>query len=169
MLHPADVAKVARQADILQLGARNMQNFSLLKEVGGVDCPVMLKRGLMASIDEWLAAAEYILAQGNQQVILCERGIRTFETATRSTLDLSAVPVVRERTHLPVLVDPSHACGTWRWVAPMAEAALACGAQGIMVEIHPEPDKALSDGPQALNFESFRRLMDAVHQRAAGQ
>ena len=107
---------------ILQLGARNMQNFSLLKEVGRVDRPVLLKRGMMASIDEWLAAAEYILAHGNQQVILCERGIRTFETATRNTLDLSAVPVARERTHLPIIVDPSHACGTWRWVAPMAIA-----------------------------------------------
>jgi len=159
VMHPSDVEKVARQADILQIGARNMQNFSLLKEVGRVDRPVMLKRGLMASIDEWLAAAEYILANGNQQVILCERGIRTFETATRNTLDLSSVPVARERTHLPVLVDPSHACGTWRWIPAMSRAALACGAQGIMIEMHPEPEKALSDGPQALNFERFAELM----------
>jgi 3-deoxy-7-phosphoheptulonate synthase len=140
-----------------------MQNFSLLKEVGQIDRPVLLKRGMMASIDEWLAAAEYILAQGNMQVILCERGIRTFETATRSTLDLSAVPVVRERTHLPIIVDPSHACGTWRWVVPMAEAALTAGAQGIMVEMHPQPDKALSDGAQSLNFDTFRQLMQRLH------
>lgn len=144
-----------------------MQNFALLKEVGRVDRPVLLKRGMMASIDEWLAAAEYILAQGNQQVILCERGIRTFETATRSTLDLSAVPVVRERTHLPIIVDPSHACGTWRWVADLAVAALASGAHGVMIEIHPEPEKALSDGPQSLNFGHFGNLMRRV-QRVTG-
>jgi len=167
VLHPADVAGVAAQADILQIGARNMQNFALLKEVGRVDRPVLLKRGMMASIDEWLAAAEYILAQGNQQVILCERGIRTFETATRSTLDLSAVPVVRERTHLPIIVDPSHACGTWRWVADLAVAALASGAHGVMIEIHPEPEKALSDGPQSLNFGHFGNLMRRV-QRVTG-
>ncbi len=163
VLHPADIERVARRADVLQLGARNMQNFSLLKELGKVDRPVLLKRGMMASIDEWLGAAEYVLAHGNQQVILCERGIRTFETATRNTLDLSAVPVVRERTHLPVVVDPSHACGTWRWVEPLAVAAIACGAHGIMVEIHPDPEKALSDGPQSLNFASFERLMKRLH------
>jgi 3-deoxy-7-phosphoheptulonate synthase len=162
VMHPADLERVARKADVIQLGARNMQNFSLLKEVGRIDRPVMLKRGMMASIDEWLAAAEYILAHGNQQVILCERGIRTFETATRNTLDLSAVPVVKELTHLPVIVDPSHACGTWRWVPAMTEAALAAGAHGVMVEIHPEPAKALSDGPQALDFEVFRRLMQRI-------
>ncbi len=163
VMHPADIEPVARKADVLQLGARNMQNFSLLKEVGRCHRPVMLKRGLMASIDEWLAAAEYILAHGNQQVILCERGIRTFETATRNTLDLSAVPVVRELTHLPVIVDPSHACGVRRWVPAMAVAALAAGAQGIMVEFHPDPATALSDGPQALTFDDFRRLMQRVH------
>jgi 3-deoxy-7-phosphoheptulonate synthase len=162
VMHPADLDNVAQKADVIQLGARNMQNFSLLKEVGRVDRPVILKRGMMASIDEWLAAAEYILAHGNQQVILCERGIRTFETATRNTLDLSAVPVVKELTHLPVLVDPSHACGTWRWVPSMTEAALAAGAHGVMVEIHPEPAKALSDGPQALDFDAFRTLMRRV-------
>jgi chorismate mutase/prephenate dehydratase len=162
VMHPADLEQVARKADIIQLGARNMQNFALLKEVGRIDRPVMLKRGMMASIDEWLQAAEYILAHGNQQVILCERGIRTFETATRNTLDLSAVPVVRELSHLPVLVDPSHACGTWRWVPAMTEAALACGAHGVMVEIHPEPAKALSDGPQALDFDVFRQLMQRL-------
>jgi len=162
VMHPADLEQVAKKADVIQLGARNMQNFALLKEVGRIDRPVMLKRGMMASIDEWLQAAEYILAHGNQQVILCERGIRTFETATRNTLDLSAVPVVKELSHLPVIVDPSHACGTWRWVPAMTEAALACGAHGVMVEIHPEPAKALSDGPQALEFDVFRRLMQRL-------
>ena len=162
VMHPADLEQVAKKADVIQLGARNMQNFALLKEVGRIDRPVMLKRGMMASIDEWLQAAEYILAHGNQQVILCERGIRTFETATRNTLDLSAVPVVKELSHLPVIVDPSHACGTWRWVPAMTEAALACGAHGVMVEIHPDPAKALSDGPQALTFEVFGRLMQRL-------
>jgi chorismate mutase/prephenate dehydratase len=162
VLSPADVARVARVADILQIGARNAQNFSLLKEVGTVDRPVLLKRGMMTSLEELLAAAEYILAQGNQRVILCERGIRTFETATRNTLDLSAVPVLRERTHLPVIVDPSHACGVARWVTPLAEAALACGAHGIMVEIHPEPEKALSDGPQSLTLADFAALMRRI-------
>ena len=163
VMHPSDVARCAKQADVLQIGARNMQNFSLLKEIGQVDRPVLLKRGLMASIDEWLAAAEYILAQGNQRVILCERGIRTFETATRNTLDLSAVPVVKERTHLPVIVDPSHAAGVWRWVPPLSLAAISIGAHGIMIEIHPEPEKALSDGPQALKFDVFRDLMARIH------
>lgn len=161
VLHPADVAKVAESVDLLQLGARNMQNFSLLKEIGRVDRPVLLKRGMSASIDEWLAAAEYILAHGNQQVILCERGIRTFETATRNTLDLTSIPVVRERTHLPVIVDPSHACGQRRWVTALARAALAAGAQGLMVEVHPDPAEALSDGPQALTFELFKEFMSA--------
>jgi chorismate mutase / prephenate dehydratase len=165
VMHPADLEKVAQKADIIQLGARNMQNFSLLKELGHINRPVILKRGMMASIDEWLAAAEYILAHGNQQVILCERGIRTFETATRNTLDLSAVPVVTELTHLPIIVDPSHACGTWRWVPAMTEAALAVGADGVMVEIHPEPAKAMSDGPQALDFDVFRKLMLRIVRR----
>jgi chorismate mutase/prephenate dehydratase len=169
VMRPADVERVARQADVLQIGARNMQNFSLLKEIGRVDRPVMLKRGMMASIDEWLAAAEYILAHGNQQVILCERGIRTFETATRNTLDLSAVPVARELTHLPVVVDPSHACGVRRWIPAMAEAALASGAHGIMIEMHPCPEQALSDGPQALPFEMFNALMERLHTRAASR
>jgi chorismate mutase/prephenate dehydratase len=162
VMHPSDVEKVAQQSDILQIGARNMQNFPLLKEVGKVPRAVMLKRGMMASIDEWLNAAEYILSQGNQQVMLCERGIRTFETATRNTLDLSAIPVLRERTHLPVLVDPSHAVGNRRWVLPMAKAALAAGAHGIMVEVHPKPEEALSDGPQALTFDMFQELMAVV-------
>lgn len=158
VLHPADVDAVAREADVLQIGARNMQNFALLKAVGKTRLPVLLKRGLMASIDEWLAAAEYVMAEGNARVILCERGIRTFETATRNTLDLSAVPVLRERTHLPVIVDPSHAAGRREWVAPLARAAKAVGAHGIMIEIHPDPDKALSDGPQSLDFDQFKTL-----------
>jgi chorismate mutase/prephenate dehydratase len=166
VMHPSDVGPVAEKAQALQIGARNMQNFSLLKEVGKVDRPVMLKRGLMSSIDEWLNAAEYVLAHGNQMVFLCERGIRTFETATRNTLDLSAVPVLRELTHLPVIVDPSHAVGVRRWIPPMGEAALASGAHGLMLEIHPDPEHALSDGPQALTFEMFERLMQRLHRRA---
>ena len=159
VVEPDDVEKVARQSDVLQIGARNMQNYALLKQVGKVDRAVLLKRGLTATIDEWLLAAEYVLAHGNQQVILCERGIRTFEPATRNTLDLSAVPVIRERTHLPIIVDPSHAVGVRRWIPPLAQAAFAVGAHGIMVEIHPDPKTALSDGPQALRFEDFGRLM----------
>ncbi len=162
VLHPSDLHAIAEKADMIQIGARNMQNFPLLREVGKVDRPVFLKRGMMATVDEWLAAAEYILAHGNQQVVLCERGIRTFETSTRFTLDLSAIPVVRERTHLPILVDPSHACGKRRWVSPLAESAIAAGAHGIMVEIHPEPDKALCDGPQSLDFEDFAGMMSRL-------
>jgi 3-deoxy-7-phosphoheptulonate synthase len=165
VLHPRDLHAVTEKADMIQIGARNMQNFPLLREVGKVDRPVFLKRGMMATVDEWLAAAEYILAQGNQQVVLCERGIRTFETSTRFTLDLSAIPVVRERTHLPILVDPSHACGKRRWVSPLAECAIAAGANGIMVEIHPDPDKALCDGPQSLDFEDFAGMMSRLRHR----
>ena len=152
------VEKVAEKSDILQIGARNMQNFSLLSEVGRSFRPVMLKRGLMASIEELLNAAEYILAKGNRQVILCERGIRTFETATRNTLDLSAIPVLKELTHLPIIVDPSHAVGQRDKVIPLAKAAKAVGADGIMVEIHPDPDKALSDGEQSMRFDQFRSM-----------
>ncbi|MEY2546686.1 MAG: chorismate mutase / prephenate dehydratase, partial [Verrucomicrobiota bacterium] len=158
VLHPGDVEAVAREADVLQIGARNMQNFALLKAVGKTRLPVLLKRGLMASIDEWLAAAEYVMAEGNARVILCERGIRTFETATRNTLDLSAVPVLRERTHLPVIVDPSHAAGRRDWVPPLVRAARAVGANGVMIEIHPDPEHALSDGPQSLGLEQFQNL-----------
>jgi 3-deoxy-7-phosphoheptulonate synthase len=159
VLSPDHVDQVAARADMLQIGARNMQNFSLLSAVGRAHRPVMLKRGLSSSIDEWLQAAEYVLAEGNQQVVLCERGIRTFETSTRNTLDLSAVPVLQSRTHLPVVVDPSHAAGERSLVPPLALAAAAIGAHGIMVEIHPEPDTALSDGPQSLTLDGFGELM----------
>ena len=153
------VQRMAAAADILQVGARNMQNFDLLRELGKVDRPVLLKRGLSSTIEEWLAAAEYVVAQGNQQVILCERGIRTFESATRNTLDLSAVVVVRERSHLPVIVDPSHGTGLRAYVAPMAWAARAAGAHGLLIEVHPEPEKALSDADQSLSFDGFAALM----------
>jgi len=153
------VQRMAKAADILQVGARNMQNFDLLRELGKVDRPVLLKRGLSSTIEEWLAAAEYVVAQGNQQVILCERGIRTFESATRNTLDLSAVAVIRERSHLPVIVDPSHGTGQRRYVAPMAWAARAAGAHGLLIEVHPDPDQALSDADQSLSFDQFAALM----------
>jgi chorismate mutase/prephenate dehydratase len=162
VLSPEDVEEVAKKADILQIGTRNMQNFSLLSAVGRTHRPVLLKRGMSSSLDELLQAAEYILHEGNQQVMLCERGIRTFETSTRNTLDLSAVPVLRGRTHLPVVVDPSHAAGNRDLVAPLALAAEAIGAHGIMVEIHPEPEKALSDGPQSLTLEQFDELARAL-------
>jgi 3-deoxy-7-phosphoheptulonate synthase len=153
-----DLEKVAAVADILQIGARNMQNFPLLKEVGQISKPVLLKRGMNATIEEWLMAAEHIARHGNLRIILCERGIRTFENATRSTLDLSAVPVVREESHLPVIVDPSHAAGRRSLVAPLARAAVAVGADGVMIECHPEPDKALSDGQQSLTPDELLRL-----------
>lgn len=159
VLDTEHVVEVAKTADILQVGARNMQNFALLKEVGKSHRPVMLKRGLMASIDELLNAAEYILSQGNRQVMLCERGIRTFETATRNTLDLSAIPVLKELTHLPVIVDPSHAVGERNKVIPLAKAAKIVGAHGIMVEFHPDPPNSLSDPEQALYFQQFEELM----------
>jgi chorismate mutase/prephenate dehydratase len=153
------VQRMAGAADILQVGARNMQNFDLLRELGKVDRPVLLKRGLSSTIEEWLAAAEYVVAQGNQQVILCERGIRTFESATRNTLDLSAVVVVRERSHLPVIVDPSHGTGLRQYVAPMAWAARAVGAHGLLIEVHPAPEQALSDADQSLSFGEFDAMM----------
>lgn len=162
VLSSEDVEEVAKKADILQIGTRNMQNFSLLSAVGRTHRPVLLKRGMSSSLDELLQAAEYILHEGNQQVMLCERGIRTFETSTRNTLDLSAVPVLRGRTHLPVVVDPSHAAGKRDLVAPLALAAEAVGAHGIMVEIHPDPEKALSDGPQSLTLEQFDDLARAL-------
>lgn len=153
------VERMARSVDVLQIGARNMQNFDLLKAVGQTAKPVLLKRGMSATLDELLAAAEYILAEGNPNVILCERGIRTFETATRNTLDLSAVPVLRERSHLPIVVDPSHGVGVRRWIRPLARAAKAVGAHGIIVEVHPDPAQAKSDSEQALRFEQFRQIM----------
>ncbi|MDH3190201.1 MAG: 3-deoxy-7-phosphoheptulonate synthase [Acidimicrobiia bacterium] len=156
---PEEVERMSETADVLQIGARNMQNFTLLSEVGRSSRPVMLKRGMSASLDELLQAAEYILSAGNQQVFLCERGIRTFETSTRNTLDVAAVPVLKSRTHLPVIVDPSHAAGDRLLVAPLALAAQAAGADGIMVEIHPHPAEALSDGPQALGLEDYAELM----------
>jgi len=162
VMSPDNVGLVAEYADLLQIGARNMQNFDLLREVGRIRKPVLLKRGMSATIEEFLAAAEYILAEGNGQVILCERGIRTFETATRNTLDLSVVPLIKELSHLPIMVDPSHATGRRSLVAPMAKAALVAGAHGILVEVHPDPEKALSDGPQSLTFQGFDRLMEEI-------
>ena len=152
------IEAAVKYVDMLQIGARNMQNFELLKEAGKSGLPVLLKRGLSATIDEWLNAAEYIMSEGNEQVVLCERGIRTFETATRNTLDLSAVPVLRQKTHLPVIVDPSHATGVRAYVEPLAKAAVACGADGLMIEVHPCPERALSDGPQSLTFDAFEQL-----------
>jgi len=159
VLAPDDVELVARYADILQVGARNMQNFSLLDEVGKVNKPIMLKRGLSATIQEWLLSAEYILSQGNRQVLLCERGIRTFETYTRNTMDISAIPVIEKVSHLPIVADPSHGTGKWYLVAPVALAAVAAGADGVMIEVHPSPDSALKDGAQSLTFDNFQRLM----------
>ncbi len=159
VMSPDNVALVADYADLLQVGARNMQNFDLLRELGKIRKPVLLKRGMSATIEEFLAAAEYILSEGNDQVILCERGIRTFETATRNTLDLAMVPLVKELTHLPIMVDPSHATGKRSLVIPMSKAALVAGAHGVLVEVHPEPEKALSDGPQSLTFPGFDALM----------
>ena len=159
VMSPDNVGLVADYADLLQVGARNMQNFDLLRELGKIRKPILLKRGMSATIEEFLAAAEYILAEGNEQVILCERGIRTFETSTRNTLDLAMVPLVKELTHLPIMVDPSHATGKRSLVTPMSKAALVAGAHGVLVEVHPEPEKALSDGPQSLTFPGFEALM----------
>jgi 3-deoxy-7-phosphoheptulonate synthase len=153
------VERMARSVDVLQIGARNMQNFDLLKAVGRTTKAILLKRGLSATLDELLAAAEYVLSEGNPHVILCERGIRTFETATRNTLDLSAVPVLRERTHLPIVVDPSHGVGVRRWIRPLARAAKAVGADGIIVEVHPNPPEAKSDAEQALTFADFGEIV----------
>jgi len=162
VMTPEQVELVARYADILQIGARNMQNFALLKRVGKSTKPVLLKRGLSATIKEFLMSAEYILSQGNPKVILCERGIRTFETMTRNTLDISAVPLLNELSHLPVVVDPSHATGKRSLVGPMAKSAVAAGADGIIVEVHPNPEEAWSDGAQSLTFVEFKNLMAGV-------
>lgn len=167
VLNPNDIELVAGYVDMIQIGARNMQNFTLLREVGQSGKPVLLKRGWAATIEEWLLAAEYILREGNYDVVLCERGIRTFETATRNTLDLSAIPVVRGLSHLPVVADPSHATGKWRLVGPLSKAAVAAGADGLIVEVHPHPDKALSDGPQSLTPANFAVLMGELSPVAA--
>ena len=160
VMNPREIDLVAKYADIIQVGARNMQNFSLLKELGQINKPILLKRGMMNTIKEFLMSAEYILSEGNQQVILCERGIRTFETATRNTLDISCIPVLKKETHLPIIIDPSHATGHWEMVESMSRASIAAGADGLIIEVHPDPVKAFSDGPQSLKPEKFDRLME---------
>ncbi len=160
LMDPRDAVMVAKYADIIQIGTRNMQNFRLLTEVGNIEKPVLLKRGMCATVKEWLMSAEYIVSQGNEKVILCERGIRTFETETRNTLDLSVVPLLKRLTHLPVIVDPSHAVGRADLVAPMAKAAVAAGADGLLIEVHPRPEEAWSDGPQSLTPKAFEQLVD---------
>ena len=167
LMDPRDIGIVYEHTDIIQIGARNMQNFRLLTEVGRLDKPVLLKRGLSATIKEFLMSAEYIAAEGNHKIILCERGIRTFETAVRNTLDLSAVPVLKEETHLPVIVDPSHAVGRWDFVAPLAKAAIAVGADGLMIEVHSDPENALCDGAQSLRPDKFAVLMKDLKKIAA--
>ena len=162
VMDPRDVDLIADYADVLQIGTRNAQNYFLLDEVGKCGKPVLLKRGMASSVEDWLLCAEYILARGNSQVILCERGIRTFETGTRFTLDVSAIPLAKRLSHLPVVADPSHGTGRWYLVEPMSMASVAAGADGLMVEIHPNPDRALSDGAQSLNFDNFRKLMQRV-------
>lgn len=175
VVNPRDVELVARYADVMQVGARNTQNFALLKMLGQLDKPILLKRGMATTVQEFLMSAEYILSEGNRKVILCERGIRTFETATRNTLDISAVPVLKSLTHLPVLIDPSHATGHAHLVAPMCYAAAAAGADGIIVEVHPCPEEAASDGPQSLRPEDFgammtrlKRFVEAAERSMAG-
>ena len=162
VLNTTDVDLVEEYGDILQIGARNIQNFALLKKVGHSRKPILLKRGMMTTIEELLMSAEYIISSGNDNVILCERGIRTFETATRNTLDISAVPVLKELTHLPITVDPSHAAGHWKYVLPLSRSAVAVGADGLLIEVHPEPEKAFSDGIQSLKPEKFYQLMEEV-------
>jgi len=167
LMDTRDIRLINQYADVIQIGARNMQNFELLKEVGQLRKPVLLKRGLSATINEFLLAAEYILSQGNFDVVLCERGIRTFEDQTRFTLDLNAIPVIKKLSHLPVVVDPSHGTGSWEYVEPMAKAAVAAGADGLMIEVHPNPEVALSDGPQSLLPKRFETLMREVKKVAA--
>ena len=162
VMEPAHVPAIAEFTDIVQVGSRNMQNYPLLRQIGNIRKPVMLKRGPAATIEEWLMAAEYILSGGNEKVILCERGIRTFEGSLRFTPDISAVPVIKKLSHLPIIVDPSHATGKREFVASMARAAIAAGADGIMVEVHPDPDRALSDGAQSLTFELFEEMMSEL-------
>jgi len=162
VMNPREVDLVHEYTDIMQIGARNVQNFSLLKEVGKHEKPILLKRGLSTTIEEWLMSAEYILSEGNNKVILCERGIRTFEKATRNTLDISAVPVVKGLTHLPIIIDPSHGVGYWQFVGAMSKAALAAGADGLMIEVHWKPEEAFSDGPQSLKPGKFSKLMEEL-------
>jgi len=162
LMDPRDIEVIVKYADIVQIGARNMQNFRLLLEIGTCDKPILLKRGLSATIKEWLMAAEYIMSRGNQNVILCERGVRTFETATRNTLDISAVPLLKQLTHLPVFVDPSHGVGKWDLVAPMSKAAIAAGADGLLIEVHINPEEALSDGEQSIKPSAFKKLMEEL-------
>ncbi len=166
VMDPRTLDMVTEYADMLQIGARNMQNFFLLREVARAGKPILLKRGPSATIEEWLLAAEYILAEGNRDVVLCERGIRTFDNYTRNTLDLTAVPVVKYLSHLPVIVDPSHAIGKWRFVDPMARAAIASGADGLLIEVHPRPEEALCDGPQSLTPDNFFNLMQNLRTMA---
>ncbi len=166
VMNPRDIELVEKYSDIMQVGARNVQNFAMLKELGQCQKPVFLKRGMATTIQEWLMSAEYIISSGNPDVILCERGIRTFETATRNTLDLNAVPVLKEQTHLPIFVDPAHGTGYWQYVSPMACAAVAAGADGLMIEVHPDPANAWSDGGQSLKFETFSTLMKKIRQVA---
>ncbi|HEY0738306.1 MAG TPA: 3-deoxy-7-phosphoheptulonate synthase [Herpetosiphonaceae bacterium] len=163
VMTPSDVALVGQYTDVFQIGARNMQNYLLLEEVGRTNIPVLLKRGLSATIEEWLLAAEYVMASGNKQVMLCERGIRTFETATRNTFDLNAVAYAKRMTHLPVIADPSHGTGKWRLVTPLALASAACGADGLIIEVHPDPDRAVSDGSQSLTIENFSNMMERLN------
>lgn len=158
VVSPDAIEAAVKYVDMIQIGARNMQNFFLLKEAGKSGLPVLLKRGLCATLDEWLNAAEYIMAEGNKNIVLCERGIRTYETSTRNTLDLSAVPALKSKSHLPIIVDPSHATGVRNYVSPLAKASIACGADGLMIEVHDNPAKALSDGPQSLTFSQFDQL-----------
>lgn len=162
VMTPEQVPLVEQYADILQIGARNIQNFGLLKAVGKSRKPVFIKRGMMSTISELLMSAEYVMSEGNTQVMLCERGIRTFETETRNTLDLSAVPVLKKLTHLPIIIDPSHGTGRWELVPPMAKAAIVAGADGLMIEVHPNPAEAFSDGEQSLTPEHFQQLMDEI-------
>lgn len=162
VVNPGDVKLIADHSDILQVGARNVQNFALLKKIGKTRRPVMLKRGMMTTINEFIMSAEYIISEGNSNVILCERGIRTFENSTRNTLDISAIPVLREKTHLPVIVDPSHGTGYSQYVKAMSFASVAAGCDGLMIEVHPAPEMALSDGPQSLNFDAFSELMREI-------
>jgi len=157
-----DIDRIGEVADMFQIGSRNMQNYTLLTEVGKTKHPVLLKRGLASTLEEWIYAAEYIMAEGNDQVVLCERGIRTFETYTRNTVDITAIPALKELTHLPVFLDPSHGTGKWSLVSPVALAGVAAGADGLMIEVHPQPELALSDGDQSLNFEHFAELMEKV-------